>query len=77
MTTKAEQQRALFDKPKRHRKRRVMMHVVDAGESCNGNPMAMFECRKCAYRTEWIEIGMAQAKRGLTCPLCNDQGFMP
>lgn len=52
-------------------RRLVLMHVVDAGSGCNDKPIAMFECRRCGLRTEWIEIGMTQAKRGLACPTCN------
>ena len=54
------------------RKRRVMMHVMDAG---NG-PSCMvieFECKKCGHNTGWIkdEKSVSENKRGMPCPKCN------
>jgi hypothetical protein len=53
------------------RPRRVLMHVVDAGNDC-----ILFRCHKCGHSTGWLVWdaaigGVAKAKRGRPCPVCN------
>ena len=63
-------QAALFAAPRRPRIWR--MHVADAGNGCNGDKIAEFECGRCGHRTGWIKIEtVSEAKRGLPCPNCN------
>ena len=48
--------------------RRVMMHVIDAGQG-----MAEFECGKCGHNAGWLIVeSITEAKRGEPCPICND-----
>lgn len=42
------------DGEKPHKPPRVMMHVVDAGQS-EGAPIICFECPKCGHNIDWIE----------------------
>lgn len=50
------------------RKKRVMMHVADAGSG-----MIRFECLKCNHDTDWIvdEQSVSENRRGMPCPNCN------
>lgn len=50
------------------RKRRVLMHVRDAGSG-----MIKLKCNKCGYDTDWIahKLTVTEYKRGLPCPECN------
>ena len=59
------------EKPRR--KRRVMMHVIDAGQ--NTYKVIMFECSKCGYNTDWIrdERTISENKRGMPCPKYNEK----
>lgn len=54
------------------RKRRVMMHVIDAGQG-NGGPVINFQCSRCGHGTGWIddEKSVSENKRGIPCPNCN------
>jgi hypothetical protein len=51
------------------RPRRVMMHVVDAGDRC-----IHFRCAACGHDTGWIawDNSVRRAKRGMPCPICNE-----
>ena len=63
---------ALFDVPPA--KRRVMMHVVDAGCGDDMPHRATFACDRCGKVTEWMQIRTAREMRsGLPCPTCNKQ----
>jgi DNA-directed RNA polymerase subunit RPC12/RpoP len=60
------------DGKKPRRPPRVMMHVVDAGQS-EGGPIICFGCTKCGHNTDWIEDdqSVSQNKKGRPCPECN------
>jgi DNA-directed RNA polymerase subunit RPC12/RpoP len=66
----------MFPKPPR-KKRRVMMHVIDAGDhGCVYEPgnthIAQFQCAKCGDKSGWIEMRTAtDGRRGIPCPNCN------
>lgn len=61
-------QAELFEKPSRPR--RVMMHVVDAGQGC-----AQFKCSRCGHVSGWLTVdedeSVSSLKRGRPCPKCN------
>ena len=63
----------LFERPKVMR--RVLMHVYDAsGECCgdDGDPaIVVMRCARCGHKTDWISVGVSQAKRGIPCPQCS------
>lgn len=63
---------SLFDHLPRTRKRRVMMHVVDAGPGA-----VQLKCRRCGHDTGWVlwrpELTISDYKRGLPCPNCNQE----
>lgn len=46
----------------------VIMNVVDT--SPDGH--AKFRCPECRRRTEWIMLPKYEARRGISCPTCND-----
>lgn len=52
---------------------RVMMHVVEAGQS-NSGKVIQFECSKCGHNTDWVddEKSISENKRGQPCPKCNE-----
>lgn len=52
------------------RPRRVLMHVMDAGD-INGK-VIRFECR-CGFKTDWIRDvwTISENRRGHPCPKCN------
>lgn len=55
--------------PKPRQPRRVMMHVIDAG-----NEVAKFQCVKCMNETGWLRYSsVTEAKRGIPCPKCNEE----
>jgi len=61
------------EKPRRPR--RTMMHVVDAGDSCDPQSLviAKLACSECGEETDWIEFRtVTEAKRGIPCPACNE-----
>lgn len=68
----------LFEIPQRaHRKvARVLMHVIDAGDSgCDDGHagIALFRCGKCSHQTDWTGFRtITEAKRGIPCPKCNE-----
>lgn len=51
----------------RTRQRRIMMHVVDAGDGIQ------FRCNTCGHDTGWIvdEKTVTENRRGMPCPKCN------
>lgn len=61
--------------PKPRAKRRVLCHVIDAGDTggCEGHEADVrFKCQKCGHETDWIRMPTASAaKRGIPCPNCN------
>jgi DNA-directed RNA polymerase subunit RPC12/RpoP len=69
----AARQLDFLPKPPR-RMRGQLMHVCDAGER-GGKRIAEFKCSKCGHRSGWLIIKtVTEAKRGLPCPECNDNG---
>ena len=56
-------------------RRRVLMHVIDAGDhGCVSNDagIAVYKCRKCGHETDWTPFRtFTEAKRGVPCPDCN------
>lgn len=61
----------LFEKPPR-RKRRVMMHVSDAGEQDGRGCIVRYKCSRCPYETDWVEERtVTEARAGKPCPRCN------
>jgi DNA-directed RNA polymerase subunit RPC12/RpoP len=74
MADRTKRQGELFADDRRHRaKRRVLMHVADAGNSPWGK-VVQFVCHKCGHDTGWIEDRrtVSENKRGLPCPKCNE-----
>jgi DNA-directed RNA polymerase subunit RPC12/RpoP len=70
--TRGANQPTLFDMPPKPRaKRRVLMHVVDAGPFNDEADMVLFECFKCGHETDWMTMRPSEAKRGIPCPNCN------
>lgn len=72
-------QTELFPVPAKPRqKRRVMMHVADAGNwgwhTPWGGKCIRFECSKCGHDTDWIDdnLSVTENKRGMPCPICNE-----
>lgn len=74
-------QPTLFEMPTKPRaKRRVLMHVIDAGP-CDCDPddttpggikdLVVLKCEKCGHETDWQRVLRSEAKRGLPCPECN------
>lgn len=55
------------------RPRRVMMHVVDAGNG-PGSKVIRFACGRCDHDTDWIvdERTISENRRGMPCPKCNE-----
>jgi hypothetical protein len=52
--------------PRLHR-----MHVADMGEG-GRSIIALFECRRCHQKSDWVEIdGLTAARKGIPCPTCN------
>jgi DNA-directed RNA polymerase subunit RPC12/RpoP len=47
------------------------MHVCDAGPCCDEADLVRFRCARCGHESEWIEMGVAAAKRGVPCPVCD------
>lgn len=61
----------LIGKPKR-KSPRVLMRVCDAGCG-DSRPIVQFRCAKCDYQSGWFTFDtVAEAKRGLPCPKCNE-----
>lgn len=59
----------LFEKPPR-RKRRVMMHVYDAGHA--NVAIVKFKCTRCPYVTDWMKARtLTEDRAGMPCPRCN------
>lgn len=65
----------LFPMPEKPRKKReILMHVYDAGDSCDGETKmaCCFECSRCGHKEEWMNMRtVTEAKRGIPCPKCN------
>ena len=65
----------LFDVQKPRQPRRVLMHVIDAGPGCCSDgttDTVRLGCAKCGHETEWQEMRVSDAKRGVPCPVCNE-----
>lgn len=73
--------KSLFDIPDEPKpplaKRRVMMHVIDAGSGecvSEGEHIAVFECSRFGNKTGWITVkNISDGKRGIPCPNCNQK----
>lgn len=66
----------LFDLPPKPRAApRKLMHVIDAGDDQIGESdcMAIFACKRCGYRSDWLSMRYGVAKRGVPCPKCNGE----
>lgn len=68
--------RLLFPETQKPRaKRRVMMHLFDAGDPgyvFDGDYIARFECSKCGRKTGWLMMQtITEGRRGVPCPKCN------
>lgn len=61
------------EKPRR--KRRVMMHVSDAGNGFGDTKIIKFKCQSCDYETDWLldESSVSENRAGDPCPNCNDK----
>ena len=67
----ARQQELFNDKPARA-KSRVRAHVVDAGNCPGGGTMAMYECRRCGWKSGWRRsLTLMEPKKGVPCERCN------
>lgn len=66
----------MFPKPPR-RKPRVLMHVIDAGNSCMAEfPMwTRFQCSRCDHKAEFVFDNKTEAMRRQPCPKCNESGI--
>jgi len=55
--------------------KRVMMHVVDAGNFPSEESAVRLQCRSCGHETGWIPGRSVSAdRRGRPCPECTDHG---
>jgi hypothetical protein len=53
-------------------KPRVLMHVSDAGDGGEGNPICVMRCTRCRAETDWLIFDtVTEAKRGIPCEACN------
>lgn len=53
-------------------KRRVLMHVSDAGNAPSGAMIVHFRCPRCRHDAGWhVVASVTEGKRGLPCPHCN------
>lgn len=71
MNWRAEQ----LDPPRRtaRAKRRVLMHVIDAGDcgDCGEQESdVVLQCARCGHTTDWTRLRTTDAKRGVPCPCC-------
>jgi DNA-directed RNA polymerase subunit RPC12/RpoP len=60
------------EKPRRPR--RVLMHVIDAGDCADAgySVVARFQCTRCEAETDWLKVeNVTTAKRGIPCEACN------
>lgn len=62
----------LFSRDQAPRRSRIhRMHVADAG--WHAGRIAIFRCSRCGHQTDWLPFDtIAEAKRGLPCPKCNE-----
>lgn len=73
----SNQPRLFDDDPKSRARPRIIMRVVDAGDSgCSvsdgGSHIVVFQCGKCGHRTDWTLVKtVTEGKRGKPCPKCN------
>lgn len=58
--------------------RKILMHVVDAGDSgCHGGgDLVRLECKTCGHDSGWCSMSangwtLTKTKRGIPCPECN------
>jgi hypothetical protein len=69
-------------KPRRaRRKRRVLMHVINAGDN-EGEPgyavVVRFQCSRCKEETDWLQVeNVTAAKRGMQCRTRGQQRGTP
>jgi hypothetical protein len=77
-----ERREDLFGEVKPYRlrcQRRVLMHVIDAGDCHDGaaedlgKPMCRMKCARCGTETDWLIFNtVTEAKRGVPCGKCNE-----
>jgi len=73
MSSPSRQPNLFPDAPRR--KRRTMMHVVDAGQWPDGRQIVRLTCSRCGHDTGWEEQRtVTQERRGRPCPVCNATG---
>lgn len=57
--------------PKQRNPRRVIAHMIDAGNYPDGRKAVQFACRRCAW-VQWMPVKTdTEARRGHPCPNCN------
>lgn len=62
----------LFPETVAPRRRRVMMHVHDAGDVPGIGCAVHVRCGRCGFDTGWIkERSVSAEKAGRPCPVCN------
>jgi DNA-directed RNA polymerase subunit RPC12/RpoP len=64
-------------KPPRQKPRKLL-HVCDVGVPCcaddydyDREAMVQFLCSRCGHESEWVQMLVSEAKRGMPCPACN------
>lgn len=71
----AARQFELLPKERKERSpRRVLAHMIDAGDSgIKDYPYgAVFECKKCGWVSKWLGFkNPMECKRGTPCEVCN------
>lgn len=52
-------------------KRRVLMHMTDAGEFPDGKTCGKYHCDRCGADTGWVYTSFTELRRGIPCLDCN------
>ena len=54
-------------------KPRKLMHFIDVGggDCEEGANLALFECKRCGHKSDWLVCSTTEVKRGVPCPECN------
>lgn len=62
----------LFPETIATRRRRVIAHMIDAGQHLSAPVGARFECGRCGWKSDWLGFDTDTAvKKGVPCPRCN------
>lgn len=63
----------LFPETIQARKRpRMLMHMIDAGDTgTSAGTWSQFKCRNCCHIEQYEGMTAAAIKRGVPCPICN------